>query len=126
VTTEHTCIGKVWGGYSSNSCGKKAKHEHNGKWYCKTHHPPTVEAKKEARNERWEKQFAEQRERIAQQEAQRVEQKRRAGLYPELLEALRMVRDADDDCHKDGLSTMPPAARATIDAAITKAEEVKP
>jgi hypothetical protein len=45
---------------------------------------------------------------------------------PELLEALRMVRDADDDCHKDGLSTMPPAARATIDAAIAKATEVKP
>jgi len=39
---------------------------------------------------------------------------------------LRMVRDADDDCREDGLPTMPPAARAAIDAAIAKAEEVKP
>jgi hypothetical protein len=40
---------------------------------------------------------------------------------PELLEALEMVRDADEDCHKDGLSTIPVIARAKIDAAIAKA-----
>lgn len=40
---------------------------------------------------------------------------------PDLLEALKMVRDADDDCKRDGLQTIPPAARATIDAAIAKA-----
>ena len=40
---------------------------------------------------------------------------------PDLLEALKMVRDADDDCKRDGLPTIPPAARATIDAAIAKA-----
>ena len=41
---------------------------------------------------------------------------------PELLEALVMVRDADEDCKRDGLPTIPPAARAKIDAAIAKAE----
>ena len=41
----------------------------------------------------------------------------------ELLEALTMVRDADDDCRKDGLREIPPPARATIDAAIAKAED---
>lgn len=41
---------------------------------------------------------------------------------PDLYEALVMVRDADDDCHRDGLRTIPPPARARIDAAIAKAE----
>jgi len=40
---------------------------------------------------------------------------------PELYEALEMVRDADEDCHKDGLPTIPPIARAKIDRALAKA-----
>lgn len=40
---------------------------------------------------------------------------------PDLLEALTMVRDADNDCQLDGLPTIPRAARAKIDAAISKA-----
>lgn len=35
-----------------------------------------------------------------------------------LAEALEMVRDADDDCHKDGLPTIPPVARHEIDQAL--------
>jgi hypothetical protein len=117
VTTEHFCKARVWGGYSSNSCGKKAKHEHEGKWYCKTHHPPTVQAKKEARAERWEKEWAERQERIAQQEAQQAEQKRRADLYPELLEALRWIAT---------VNAMDYEYQKCARAAIAKAEEVKP
>lgn len=40
---------------------------------------------------------------------------------PELLYALEMVRDADNDCKLDGLPTIPPMARRTIDMAIAKA-----
>lgn len=40
---------------------------------------------------------------------------------PDLLAALVMVRDADDDCHRDGLPTIPGPARGKIDAAIAKA-----
>lgn len=40
---------------------------------------------------------------------------------PELLEALIMVRDADNDCAKDGLPTIPVSARGRIDRAIAKA-----
>jgi hypothetical protein len=40
---------------------------------------------------------------------------------PDLLEALEMVRDADEDCKKDGHPTIPPAARLKIDRAIAKA-----
>lgn len=45
---------------------------------------------------------------------------------PDLLEALVMVRDADDDCRRDGLPTIPYAARKKIDAAIQKARGEKP
>jgi len=41
---------------------------------------------------------------------------------PDLLEALIMVRDADNDCRADGLEAMPPAPRHRIDKAIAKAE----
>lgn len=34
-------------------------------------------------------------------------------------EALRMVRDADNDCRADGLPTIPPMPRATIEHAIS-------
>lgn len=40
---------------------------------------------------------------------------------PELLDALEMVRDADEDCKRDGLPTIPKAARSKIDAAIAAA-----
>ncbi len=121
MTTEHTCIGRVWDGYRFYLCGKKAKHEHEGGWYCKNHHPPTVQAKREARDKRWEKKWAEQRERIAQQEAQRAEQKRRADLYPELLEALKDLLSLADASLAGGVST-----RAAAHRAIDKAEGVKP
>ena len=42
---------------------------------------------------------------------------------PDLLEALRMVRDADEDCRRDGMPRWcTDAARHAIDAAIAKAE----
>lgn len=41
---------------------------------------------------------------------------------PELYAALEVVRDADEDCKRDGLPTMPEFVRARIDAAIAKAE----
>jgi len=44
---------------------------------------------------------------------------------PELLAALEMVRDADNDCRLDGLPTIPPCARAKIDAAIGKASGIQ-
>jgi hypothetical protein len=95
-------------------CDKKAKYEHKGKWYCKTHHPPTVKAKKEARDERWRNEWAEEREQLEQQEAQRAEQKRRADLYPELLEALKAILEAKSDFDEG-------EAHKTARAAIAKA-----
>jgi len=45
---------------------------------------------------------------------------------PDLLEALVMVRDADEDCKRDGLPTIPGPARARIDRAIAKAKGEQP
>lgn len=44
---------------------------------------------------------------------------------PEMLEALEMIRDADNDCKKDGLKTIPRIARQKIDAAIDKTKGQK-
>jgi hypothetical protein len=41
---------------------------------------------------------------------------------PDLFEALVMVRDADNDCRRDGLTTIPVPAREFIDRALAKAE----
>lgn len=40
---------------------------------------------------------------------------------PLLYEALQMVADADDDCRRDGLQTIPSVARTKIDAALALA-----
>jgi hypothetical protein len=34
-------------------CGKRGAHEHEGKFYCKTHHPPTVATKREKTAQKW-------------------------------------------------------------------------
>jgi hypothetical protein len=41
--------------------------------------------------------------------------------FPQLLHALEMIRDADDDCRRDSRPCMPLAARATVDAALASA-----
>ena len=94
MTTEHTCEKVIWSGFYKRRCSKKAKHEHEGHWYCKTHHPPTVRAKTDARTEKWKKEWAAKREQDALEEAQRAEQQRRATLYPDLIQAMQnIVRD---------------------------------
>jgi hypothetical protein len=53
--------------------------------------------------------------------AETVANARLIAAAPDLLDALEMVRDADDDCYKDGLPTIPKPARLKIDAALAKA-----
>ncbi len=103
----------------SHRCRKNATHEHLGEWYCKTHHPPTVNERKKAREDERQKELAARGERWAQQAAQKAEQERRAALYPELLEALRLfVDDAHTLTERERLEK----ARAVI----AKATGVKP
>ena len=47
---------------------------------------------------------------------------RLAAAAPQMLAVLEMVRDADDDCRRDGLQTMPSMARDALDRVIAKAK----
>jgi hypothetical protein len=90
MTEQHKCCGKVGNGFSFFRCDRNAKYEHLGKWYCKTHHPPTLLEKREARNAEWNKEFSARQLAIKEAQAAKDEAARRAALYPELLEALRV------------------------------------
>ena len=54
------CSGRVWRDYSDFPCRSAGTLEHDGKWYCKKHHPPTVKEYERERNRRWEAKWADQ------------------------------------------------------------------
>lgn len=57
------CCARLRSIYSD--CGKKAKQEHKGKWYCAAHYPPTMDEKYRKADE------AKAREREQRREAER-------------------------------------------------------
>jgi hypothetical protein len=89
----HKCKGDVWTveSYRSYPCNKNAAHEHEGQWFCKTHHPPTIKAKSDARtaglNAKWDAQNVTNKA----ESAAKAEQERRADCYPDLLAALEEI-----------------------------------
>jgi hypothetical protein len=89
----HTCVGRAWspGAFRSHQCGKTAAYEHDGQWYCKTHHPPTIAAKANAREEERDRKWRYEKSLRDKADAERAEMKRRAALFPELLEALERI-----------------------------------
>ncbi len=91
MTDKHICCGKVWGGFGFHRCGRGAKYAHEGNWYCKTHHPPTVKQKKEAWLMALKEKCDAERKAWEEAAAAKAETERRAALYPELLEALRLI-----------------------------------
>ena len=96
MRTKHTCEGHVFSDYWSRTCGKSAAHEHEGHWYCKTHHPPTVAAKSAARSELLQAKWDAEREAARAKRLAADEQKRRADCYDDLLEALRLIATAEN------------------------------
>ena len=103
MTEQHKCVGHTYNGYRFLMCGVGAKHEHNGKWYCKTHHPPTVEQKRAEKQAKYDREYAARELAREAEIAKRNEMKRRADLYPELLEALKEITPnmppPDAPCH---------------------------
>jgi hypothetical protein len=93
--SEHKCCARVWssGGYHHHSCGRTAGYEHEGKRYCKTHHPPTVKAKNEERDRKWLEKYSYKRAVEEEAAKARAEQERRAECYSDLLEALKACAD---------------------------------
>lgn len=51
---KHTCEKVVWDRFNSQPHGVSASLEHNGRWYCKMHHPPTLKAKADAKYAAWQ------------------------------------------------------------------------
>jgi hypothetical protein len=87
----HKCEGSVWSLGWSHLCGKNAAHQHEGHWFCKTHHPPTIKAKSVARTA---SSVSNLNALIAESKARseaKAEQKRRADCYPDLLAALEEI-----------------------------------
>lgn len=83
MSEKHKCCANAWKGWlcGNQPCGKSALHEHDGKWYCKKHHPPSVRAKEEARRAKWNAEVAE----ILRKDHAAAEQKRRADAYEGLV-----------------------------------------
>ena len=95
MRTKHTCEGHVFSNYLSRPCGKSAAHEHEGHWYCKTHHPPAVAAKSAARSELLQAKWDAEREAARAKRLAADEQKRRADCYDDLLTELRLIAGTD-------------------------------
>jgi hypothetical protein len=118
-----TCAGAIWTGYHRKLCGLSAKHEHDGKWYCKTHHPPTVAAKTAARDAEYRRRFDERERILKAAESAHKERDRRAGLHSELLAELRAARDYLSCIPESAAGGDDDAVRLTkrLDAVIAKA-----
>jgi uncharacterized Zn finger protein (UPF0148 family) len=104
---KHQCCGWVsygdWG--RSRQCTKTGAYEHDGKHYCKTHHPPSVKERDKKRLDEWNAKWEEERKTNEQRYAANKEQQRKASEYDamkaqrdELLAALKRVVRADDAC----------------------------
>lgn len=94
------CCGQVSppGSYRSYNCGKNASLEHDGKHYCKLHHPPTVWAKRDARNAKWDAEWEEKKKKAAEASTAAEEQKRRADAYDQLVERVKELEEACKHC----------------------------
>jgi hypothetical protein len=87
MSEKHKCCEMVWaqGSYRGYPCGKGANYEHEGKHYCKTHHPPTITAKRDAERDRQNRLWDIRREREQSARDAAAEQKRRADAYEGLI-----------------------------------------
>mgnify|MGYP003452791369 CR=1 FL=1 len=92
----HKCDGTIFGDYRQYRCGVTAKYEHEGSWYCKTHHPPTVKAKDAARSAKFRAKLDAERDAAQAKKLAADEQKQRADCYDDLLEALRLIATAEN------------------------------
>lgn len=107
--SEHRCKGEVWFHMRYLPCGKTARYEHEGRWYCKRHHPPTMQAKLDARNKQLEEDRKSRLQAAKEANEARAEMQRKAAAYDgliaqrsALLEALRLARSIighPDDAH---------------------------
>ena len=44
-------------GWHRYKCSRRGSYQHEGKLYCKIHHPPTAKAKRDARTKAWNAEY---------------------------------------------------------------------
>jgi uncharacterized Zn finger protein (UPF0148 family) len=84
---KHTCCTRV-GDWLGHACGKNAKYERDGKWYCGMHDPVAIKTKREAKNAEYAEAY---NARSASEKAvfdKAKETQRRADCFDELVAAL--------------------------------------
>lgn len=50
------CVKMTYSNWTHHPCTRNGKYEHEGKAYCKIHHPPSIAEKNAARDKRWEEE----------------------------------------------------------------------
>lgn len=113
------CAGTVWNEtHWPKPCTRKGVLEHDGKHYCKTHHPPTMEARRKASGQAIHERIAAELEEARVKRAAAVEQKRRADCFDELVEALRYYANESFDGYgqPNGAVAQDAIAKSTGDA----------
>ena len=128
---KHNCCA-TYGSWGQYSCYKGAKFERDGKWFCGTHVPVVVKARREKNDAAWQIKYNAEKARTEEIWAKEAETQRRADLYPELLEAFKTTRavlqSINDMGEKSPITDTlwMPSGHETlfdfIDAAIAKAE----
>lgn len=93
---KHKCCA-TYGSWGQYSCYKGAKFERDGKWFCGTHDPVAVKARREKNDAAWQIKYNAEKARTEEKWAKEAETQRRADLYPELLEALKQCFDYPRD-----------------------------
>ena len=84
----HKCVEKVSSTWGFHQCRSRGSHEHEGKLYCLRHHPPAVQAKRDAQRQKEDAKWG-------AEVAQMTETNRRLAAYEPMLEALRFIADHD-------------------------------
>lgn len=88
------CSKIVWHRFGKFSCSATGKYEHDGKLYCKKHHPPSVEATRKAKAEKWERECAARHKAREDANAKQAEIERKAAAYDELSPGLAQLLEA--------------------------------
>ena len=97
----HRCAGTVWKDFHHCRCQVNASLEHDGEWWCKTHHPPTVKAKLEAKSAKWQEQWAAERKAAQEKRHAEEEKARKAAAYDRLMDRIFGKKEYETLCVAD-------------------------
>ena len=93
MTEKHQCAGNTrpsgaW--YRPSRCPRNGTLEHDGKWWCKQHHPPSVKERDEVKHAGWDADWAASDKARMEAKAAQAELERRSRAYDAVMEwALR-------------------------------------